>query len=154
MMGEAGLQGGELVTVTGFNSSRVTKGVLIRASKGTASLAYGPIGGVAMGNIGEVLPMGESAAKLDPKTKQLIAFGASLATGCEEEARQACAAALANGAAQAELNEAAAIAAKVGAAKVRLLHERIAGSRQPGQQMQQVGLTSAEAPTSQGSGFT
>ncbi len=85
MMNEAGFRESELVSETGFNSSPVTRGALLRGKK------------VAMINSRRVRMSSEETLSkyqeffnaaygpgvLDRKMKHLIALGASLAAGCE-----------------------------------------------------------------------
>ena len=85
MLKEVGFADIELVAETGFNSSPVTKGVLLRARKPAIS----DIGRVemepkdALSRYQEFFNEAYAEGKIDRKTKHLIALGASLAAGCD-----------------------------------------------------------------------
>lgn len=84
MIEQAGGKKAELVAETGFNSSRVTRGALVRASKPTACEAKeqreSPM---ALDRYREFFNEVYADGTLDGKTKMLIALGASLAAGCD-----------------------------------------------------------------------
>ncbi len=85
MLSEAGFTNVELVGETGFNSSPVTKGVLLRARKPAIS----EFARVEMASKDALLKYQEffnaayAEGAIDRKTKHLIALGASLAAGCD-----------------------------------------------------------------------
>ena len=86
LMREVGFEHTELVADTGFNSSPVTKGVLLRATKPAVRKVQER--GTAMeGTLSKYQTFFDSAyaeGVLDRKTKHLIALGASLGAGCED----------------------------------------------------------------------
>ena len=75
----------EFVSETGFNSSPVTKGILSRARKS----AIPDVGRFEMqptdtlSKYQEFFNAAYAEGTIDPKTKHLIALGASLAAGCD-----------------------------------------------------------------------
>jgi hypothetical protein len=82
MLNEAGFVGFELVRDTGFNSSPVTKGVLIRARKpdveGRLTVPQNP-----METYDHFFSQAYAPGSIDVKTKHLIALAASLGAGCQ-----------------------------------------------------------------------
>ncbi len=85
MLNEAGFVDVELVSQTGFNSSPVTKGVLLRARKPTISDTR-RVEMQAKGSLSKYQEFFEAAyaeGTIDRKTKHLIALGASLTAGCD-----------------------------------------------------------------------
>lgn len=86
MMGQAGFENAEIVSDTGFNSSPITKGVLIRANRPRTEAKTGEE------RMGKSSPMEDykkffdkayADGALDRKTKILVALGASLGAGCD-----------------------------------------------------------------------
>ncbi len=82
MMKEAGLGESELVGDTGFNSSPVTKGVLLRAKKSGARRVK-MSSEETLSKYQEFFNSAYGPGVLDKKMKHLIALGASLAAGCD-----------------------------------------------------------------------
>lgn len=82
---EAGFTDVEMVAETGFNSSPVTKGVLIRAIRPTTvdSGRYELSSPDLLGKYDEFFNAAYADGAIDRKTKHLIALGASLAAGCD-----------------------------------------------------------------------
>jgi len=82
---EAGFTDVEMVTETGFNSSPVTKGVLIRARKPTTVDAgrQEVSSPDLLGKYDEFFNAAYAEGAIDRKTKHLIALAASLAAGCD-----------------------------------------------------------------------
>jgi len=85
MIREAGFSKVEMVAETGFNSSPVTKGVLIRAKRpttvdsGRQEVSLPDL----LGKYNEFFNAAYSEGVIDRKTKHLIALAASLAAGCD-----------------------------------------------------------------------
>lgn len=85
MINQAGFLDAELVAETGFDSSPVTRGMLIRATR-TAAVLNGRIVNMQVDSIEryqEFFNLVYSQGTLDRKTKHLIALGASLGAGCQ-----------------------------------------------------------------------
>lgn len=82
---EAGFTDVEMVAETGFNSSPVTKGVLIRATRPTTMDSGGQevSSPDMLGKYDEFFNAAYSEGAIDRKTKHLIALAASLAAGCD-----------------------------------------------------------------------
>jgi alkylhydroperoxidase/carboxymuconolactone decarboxylase family protein YurZ len=82
---EAGFTDVEMVGETGFNSSPVTKGVLLRARKPAAEEAGRKevSSSDSLGKYDEFFNAAYSEGAIDRKTKHLIALAASLAAGCD-----------------------------------------------------------------------
>ena len=85
MIREAGFTDVEMLAETGFNSSPITKGVLIRAIRPTTVDSGRPEVSSAdlLGKYDEFFTAAYSEGAIDRKTKHLIALGASLAAGCD-----------------------------------------------------------------------
>ena len=84
-MKEVGLEDAELVVDTGFDSSPVTKGVLLRATK-PAVWEVRERGTAMEDTLRKYQSFFDAAyaeGALDRKTKHLVALGASLGAGCE-----------------------------------------------------------------------
>ena len=80
-MREAGFIDTELAGETGFNSSPVTKGVLVKGNKKGGGKGLSIDDGLK--KYREFFETAYAAGVIDRKTKHLIALGASLAAGCE-----------------------------------------------------------------------
>ncbi len=85
MIRGAGFADVEMLGETGFKSSPVTNGVLIRATKpATADSARHEVSSSdLLGKYDEFFNAAYSEGAIDRKTKHLIALGASLAAGCD-----------------------------------------------------------------------
>ena len=85
MIREAGFSKVEMVAETGFNSSPVTNGVLIRATRPTTldSWRQEVSSPDMLGKYDEFFNAAYSEGAIDRKTKHLIALAASLAAGCD-----------------------------------------------------------------------
>jgi alkylhydroperoxidase/carboxymuconolactone decarboxylase family protein YurZ len=85
MIEKNGGEKAELVAETGFNSSPVTKGGLVRAAKKAASKAEEKEDALpgTLDNYQAFFEAAYAEGALDRKTKHLIALGASLAAGCD-----------------------------------------------------------------------
>jgi len=85
MIRKAGFTDVEMVSETGFNSSPVTKGVLIRAKTPTTvdSVRRDVSSSDLIGMYDEFFNAAYSEGAIDRKTKHLIALAASLAAGCD-----------------------------------------------------------------------
>lgn len=129
MIEQAGGKEAELVAETGFNSSRLTRGALLRASKLTDCEAQrqreSPM---AADTYREFFDEIYADGTLDGKTKMLIALGASLAAGCDPLTQYFLAAARQRGATERELQETAEVATSVGATKIHVLQESVLAS--------------------------
>jgi AhpD family alkylhydroperoxidase len=122
-------QGG-IVGETGFNSSPVTKGVLLRATKSAIS-SFGRVEVKpkdALSRYQEFFNLAYAEGAIDRKTKHLIALGASLAAGCDPLTRYCLAVARGLGATDEEMQETMAIAMTVGATKIKVLQENALAS--------------------------
>lgn len=85
MLTETGFDHAQLVSETGFNSSPVTRGVLIRAVKSaneTSKKEEKTMSGL-LDKYQEFFDEAYKDGALDAKTKILISLGASLGAGCE-----------------------------------------------------------------------
>jgi hypothetical protein len=82
MLSDAGFVGFEIVRDTGFNSSPVTKGILIRAKKphaeGRLAMQKSP-----METYDDFFSQAYAPGIMDVKMKHLIALAASLGAGCQ-----------------------------------------------------------------------
>ena len=84
MIREAGFTDVEIVSETGFNSSPLTKGVLIRATRPTTvDSGRQEVSSDLLGKYDEFFNAAYSEGAIDRKTKHLIALAASLAAGCD-----------------------------------------------------------------------
>jgi hypothetical protein len=85
MMNDVGFGESELVRETGFNSSPVTKGVLIRGEKvGIVNSRRVTMSSEeTLSKYQEFFNAAYGPGVLDKKVKHLIALGASLAAGCD-----------------------------------------------------------------------
>ena len=84
MIEQAGGGKAELVAETGFNSSQVTRGALIGATKPADGRAKEKgASPMALDKYREFFNAAYADGRLDGKTKLLIALGASLAAGCD-----------------------------------------------------------------------
>ena len=85
MIRKAGFTDVEMVSETGFNSSPVTKGVLIRARRPTtADSGRQEVSSPDLiGMYDEFFDAAYAEGAIDRKTKHLIALAASLAAGCD-----------------------------------------------------------------------
>lgn len=81
LMREAGFVEAELAGETGFNSSPVTKGVLIKGIKKGGEKGLSIDDGLK--KYREFFETAYGMGVIDRKMKHLIALGASLASGCE-----------------------------------------------------------------------
>ena len=85
MIRQAGFAQAEMVQYTGFKSSPYTEGALFGAIK--PGLAQGRGAAMtspdALKTYQEFVNQAYAPGALDPKTKRLIALGASLAAGCD-----------------------------------------------------------------------
>jgi AhpD family alkylhydroperoxidase len=130
LLEQTGFKDAELTAETGFNTSPVTKGVLLRAVKPLISIVQrvDKSSQDLLDKYQEFSDAVYSEGALDRKTKHLIALGASLTMGCEPWTRYCLAVARELGATDAELRETMALAISVGATKIKTLQESVSSS--------------------------
>ena len=114
-----------MVAETGFNSSPVTKGVVLRARKPFIAIApeVEKSSHDSLSKYQEFLDAVYAEGVLDRKTKHLIALGASLTIGSEPWTERCLEAAKEHGATDEELKETMAIAMSLGAERIKILQE-------------------------------